>query len=98
MMMSGDTISAADALRLGLVNRVVPHLELESETDRMVARFVRNSPRIIAMIKRAVYKSLNAGFDQMLDYETAAQTGCFELEESAEGLNAFLEKRAPKFD
>lgn len=97
MMMSGDVIGAKDALRLGLVNSVVPHAELESETNRMVQRFIRNSPRIIAMIKQSVYKSLNAGFGEMLDYETAAQKACFELDDSAEGLNAFLEKREPNF-
>ena len=97
MMMSGDVISAADALRLGLVNAVEPHEELEARTNIMAQRFVRNSPRIIAMIKQAVYKSLNASFDEMLDYETAAQKACFRLEDSAEGLNAFVEKRQPEF-
>jgi enoyl-CoA hydratase/carnithine racemase len=96
-MMSGDVINAADAYRLGMVNRVVPHEQLEAETDKMVRRFIRNSPRIIAMIKQAVYKSLNAGFDEMLDYETVAQKTCFQIEDSAEGLNAFIEKREPKF-
>jgi 2-(1,2-epoxy-1,2-dihydrophenyl)acetyl-CoA isomerase len=97
MMMSGDVISAVDAARLGLVNVVVPHEQLEAATNKMAQRFVRNSPRIIAMIKQAVYKSLNASFDEMLDYETAAQKACFELEDSAEGLNAFVEKRQPEF-
>jgi 2-(1,2-epoxy-1,2-dihydrophenyl)acetyl-CoA isomerase len=97
MMMSGDVISAPDAYRLGLVNRVVHHDQLEAETDKMVQRFIRNSPRIIAMIKQAVYQSLNAGFEEMLDYETAAQKTCFQIEDSAEGLNAFVEKREPKF-
>ncbi|HVG21635.1 MAG TPA: enoyl-CoA hydratase-related protein [Blastocatellia bacterium] len=97
MMMSGDVISAGDAARLGLVNVVVPHDQLDAATDRMAERFVRNSPRIIAMIKRAVYKSLDATFDEMLDYETAAQKSCFQLEDSAEGLNAFVEKRQPEF-
>ncbi len=97
LMMSGDVISATDAYRLGMVNRVVPHEQLEAETDKMVQRFIRNSPRIIAMIKQAVYRSLNASFDEMLDYETAAQKACFQIEDSAEGLNAFIEKREPKF-
>lgn len=97
MMMSGDVISAVDAQRLGLVNVVVPHEQLEAATNQMVQRFIRNSPRIVAMIKQAVYKSLNATFDEMLDYETAAQKACFELEDSAEGLNAFVEKRQPEF-
>ena len=97
MMMSGDVISADDAYRLGLVNLVVPHEQLEAATDKMAKRFVRNSPRIIAMAKEAIYKSMTAGFDEMLDYETAAQKACFQLEDSAEGLNAFVEKREPRF-
>lgn len=97
MMMSGDVIGAQEAYRLGLVNRVVPHEQLEEATGMMVQRFIRNSPRIIAMIKRAVYQSLNASFDQMLEYETSAQKDCFNLEDSAEGLNAFVEKRQPNF-
>ncbi|MEN3334641.1 MAG: 2-(1,2-epoxy,2-dihydrophenyl)acetyl-CoA isomerase [Blastocatellia bacterium] len=98
MMMSGDVINAQEAFRLGLINAVVPHEELEAATMKMVERFTRNSPRINAMIKRAVYKSLNATFDDMLDYESAAQKACFELADSAEGLNAFLEKRQPQFN
>jgi 2-(1,2-epoxy-1,2-dihydrophenyl)acetyl-CoA isomerase len=98
MMMSGDVINAGEAYRLGLVNAVVPHDELETATIKMVERFTRNSPRINAMIKRAVYQSLNATFDEMLDYETAAQRACFALDDSAEGLNAFLEKRQPRFN
>jgi 2-(1,2-epoxy-1,2-dihydrophenyl)acetyl-CoA isomerase len=97
MMMSGDVISASEAHRLGLVNAVVPHDELEQATGIMAERFARNSPRILAMIKQAVYKSLNASFDEMLDFETAAQKACFMTEESAEGLNAFVEKREPDF-
>lgn len=97
MMMSGDVISANDAYRLGLVNLVVPHEQLEAATDKMVQRFVRNSPRIIAMVKQAIYKSMNASFDEMLDYETVAQKSCFQIEDSAEGLNAFVEKREPRF-
>lgn len=97
MMMSGDIIDASEAYRLGLVNKVVPHDELGPATDLLARRFVRNSPRILAMIKRAVYKSLNASFAEMLDYETAAQKACFKIEESSEGLNAFVEKREPDF-
>jgi enoyl-CoA hydratase/carnithine racemase len=97
MMMSGDVISATDAYRLGLVNQVVPHEELEAATDKMARRFIRNSPRILAMVKQAIYKSLTASFDEMLDYETAAQKSCFQLEDSSEGLNSFIQKREPRF-
>jgi 2-(1,2-epoxy-1,2-dihydrophenyl)acetyl-CoA isomerase len=98
MMMSGDVVSAQEAYRLGLVNRVVAHDELEAATIEMAERFTRNSPRINAMIKRAIYQSLNATFDEMLDLETAAQKACFDLDDSAEGLSAFLEKRQPQFN
>lgn len=97
MMMSGDVISATDAYRLGLVNQVVPHEQLEAATDIMARRFIRNSPRILAMVKQAIYRSLTASFDEMLDYETAAQKACFQLDDSSEGLNAFIQKREPKF-
>ncbi len=97
MMMSGDVISAFDAQRLGLVNVVVPPDLLEEATNQMVRRLIRNSPRILAMIKRAIYKSMNTSFDEMLDYETRAQKDCFAIEDSAEGLNAFIEKREPRF-
>jgi enoyl-CoA hydratase/carnithine racemase len=97
MMMSGDVINADEAYRLGLVNQVVAHDELERATMEMARRFTRNSSRINAMIKQAVYRSLNTTFDEMLNVETAAQKACFELDDSAEGLNAFLEKREPEF-
>lgn len=97
MMMGGDVVTAHEALRLGLVNTVVHHDMLEVTTQKMVQKLIRNSPRINAMIKKAVYRSLNSSFDEMLDYETETQKACFELEDSSEGLNAFLEKRQPDF-
>lgn len=98
MMMSGDVINAREAYRLGLINRLVAPDALQAATMEMAERFTRNSPRINAMIKQAIYQSLNASFDEMLDRETAAQRACFGLDDSAEGLNAFLEKRPPLFN
>ncbi len=97
MMMSGDVISAQDAFRLGLVNRVVPHDSLQEESRKMAERFARNSPAIIAMIKRAIYAGAVSSFETMLFHETSNQKEAFRLEDSAEGLNAFLEKREPRF-
>ena len=97
MMMSGDVIDAHEALRLGLVNRVAPHDDLIEESRRMAQRFTRNSPRILAMIKQAIYAGAVSDFETMLFHETSNQKKAFELEESAEGLRAFLEKREPRF-
>ncbi|HYP25645.1 MAG TPA: enoyl-CoA hydratase/isomerase family protein [Blastocatellia bacterium] len=98
MMMGGDVVSAHEAMRLGLVNVVVHHDMLELTTQKMVHKLIRNPPAINAMIKRAIYRSYHASFDEMLDYETEAQKACFELEDSSEGLNAFVEKRQPDFE
>jgi enoyl-CoA hydratase/carnithine racemase len=93
----GDTIDAEHALRLGLVNRVVPAGELESETRKLAER-LRDGPAVsIAAAKQAVYASEHDSLEQMLQYEVEAQLRCFESEDGREGISAFLEKRTPNF-
>jgi 2-(1,2-epoxy-1,2-dihydrophenyl)acetyl-CoA isomerase len=92
-----DVIDAAECLRLGLFNRVVPQAELAAETDR-VARTLAAKPALaLALAKRAVYQSLDRSLPEMLDYELEAQLRCFESRDAAEGMAAFLEKRTPTF-
>jgi len=93
----GDTIDATEALRLGLVNRVVAPEELAAETQRLAAR-LREGPAVsIAAAKHAVYASEHETLEKMLQYEVEAQLRCFESEDGHEGVRAFLEKRPPKF-
>lgn len=93
----GDTISAHDALRLGLLNRVVAPNELETETLRFAER-LRDGPAVsIAAAKNAVYASEHDSLEQMLQYEVDAQLRCFDSEDGREGVRAFLEKRPPRF-
>src|SRR5947207_2702930 len=93
----GDTISATEALRLGLINRVVPAEELGAETRKLAER-LRDGPAVsIAAAKHAVYASEHDTLEKMLQYETEAQVRCFESEDGREGVRAFLEKRSPKF-
>ena len=93
----GDTIDAQQALRLGLLNRVVAPEELEAETRKLAER-LRDGPAIsIAAAKHAVYASEHDTLEKMLQYETEAQVRCFESEDGKEGVRAFLEKRAPQF-
>jgi 2-(1,2-epoxy-1,2-dihydrophenyl)acetyl-CoA isomerase len=93
----GDSIDAQQALRLGLINRVVAPAELESET-RKLAKRLRDGPAVsIAAAKHAVYASEHDSLEQMLQYEVDAQLRCFETKDGREGVRAFLEKRPPRF-
>lgn len=94
---TADVIDAEECLRLGLFNRVVPAGALDRETLE-VARALAAKPALaLALAKRAVYQSLDRTLPEMLDYELDAQLRCFESGDAAEGIKAFVEKRAPVF-
>jgi 2-(1,2-epoxy-1,2-dihydrophenyl)acetyl-CoA isomerase len=92
-----DVIDADECLRLGLVNRVVPHGALDDETLRIARTLAAKPPLALSLAKRAVYQSLDRTLPEMLDYELDAQLRCFESGDAAEGIRAFVEKRAPMF-
>jgi len=97
MFFLGETIDAAEAARLGIVNQVVAPEELESTTLQLAERLRAAPPIALAAAKHAVYISQGAELDEMLRYETEAQLRCFESDDGHEGVRAFLEKREPKF-
>lgn len=97
MFFLGDSIDAAEALRLNLVNKVVAPEELEAATLQLAER-LRAAPSIaVAAAKQAVYMSSASDLDEMLRYETEAQLRCFESDDGHEGVRAFFEKRDPHF-
>ncbi len=97
MFFLGDAMSSEEALRLGIVNYVVEPAQLEAETRKLAER-LRHSPAIaLGAAKQAVYISQAAELEAMLRFETEAQMRCFESQDGAEGVRAFLEKRPPKF-
>ena len=97
MFFLGEAMDAAEALRLGVVNKVVEPEDLEAETRKLAER-LRDAPAIaLAAAKQAVYMSQAAELEEMLRFETEAQMRCFESHDGAEGCRAFLEKREPKF-
>ena len=93
----GDTIDAQEALRLGIVNQVVAAEELETATLQFAERLRAAPPIALAAAKHAVYMSQAADLEEMLRFETEAQLRCFESEDGHEGVQAFLEKREPRF-
>jgi 2-(1,2-epoxy-1,2-dihydrophenyl)acetyl-CoA isomerase len=97
LMFTGDMIDAEEAYRLGIFNRVVPHDGLAEETARL-ARKLAAKPRLsLTLAKQAIYRSQDAGLEEMLDFELDAQLRCGRSEDAAEGITAFVEKREPKF-
>ena len=97
MFFLGEVIDAAEAKRLGIVNRVVEPDELEPATRELAER-LRAAPSIsMSAAKQAVYMSQAHELEEMLRFETEAQLRCFESEDGAEGVRAFLEKREPNF-
>jgi len=97
MFFLGESIDAAEAARLGIVNQVVPPEELESATMDLAKRLRAAPPIALAAAKHAVYMSQAAELEEMLRYETEAQLRCFDSDDGHEGIHAFLEKREPKF-
>ena len=93
----GDDIPAAEAERVGLVNRVVPAPELEKETMALAHRLAQAPTRTIGLIKRTLNKALTSDLDTLLDYEATIQEVASQTEDHREGLAAFLEKRKAVF-
>jgi 2-(1,2-epoxy-1,2-dihydrophenyl)acetyl-CoA isomerase len=94
----GDIIDAAEAERLGLVNRVVPDDELDAFVDDWAARLAAAPPIAVAMSKRMLDNAMNVTFEEALDDEGAAQTVNFGTRDTPEAIKAFMEKRPPVFE
>ncbi len=97
MFFLGEAIDAKEAMRLGIVNKVVAPDELEGATLALAERLRDAAPVSIASAKQAIYMRQTADLEEMLRYETEAQMRCFESSDGQEGIRAFLEKREPKF-
>jgi len=97
LVLTGDIIGAADAERLGLVNRVVP-VELFLEEAKNVAKKIAVKPPLaIKAAKEAVLKAANTALDEGLDFERKSFYLLFASEDRTEGMKAFLEKRKAEF-
>jgi 2-(1,2-epoxy-1,2-dihydrophenyl)acetyl-CoA isomerase len=93
----GDNVPAAEALRLGLVNRVVPRADLAEEARRMARRIAANAPLAVQGIKRLLADSLSASLPEQLAAEEEAFVKGAGTADFREALDAFFEKRPARF-
>ena len=97
LIFSGEVIDAKEALELGMINKMVPHVQLMEATTKMAERFAKNAPIPIAFAKRGLQNFQNWDLAQALDYESYVLSVTFNSEDAKEGFTAFLEKREPNF-
>jgi len=94
---TGEMISAAEAARIGVVNRVVPHDRLAEETRALAECLAAAPPLAMRAVKQALFAAEREELERALEQEIRTQVECFLSEDCAEGLNAFFEKRKPQF-
>jgi len=97
MFYTGDMIDAQTAFNLGLLNRVVPSGQLETEAMAVAQRIASGPPLAIRAVKKVLFASHKDALERALEAEVAHQVKCFASEDCLEGVHAFFEKRAPQF-
>lgn len=97
LLFTGDIIDAQEALRIGLVSRVVPHDELMVAAKELARKIAQNPPLAVRMSKEAIRKGLNFNLGIMGEYHSYALGTLFATEDFKEGSTAVLERRQPEF-
>jgi len=95
LILSGDSIDAKEAERIGLINKAVPEEEFEKATDEFIKRFTANSGLTLTQARRALYRNFDLEFHQAMEVTGIDSTLVMAGENSVEGLTAFMEKRKP---
>lgn len=97
LMFTGDPIPAAEAVSLGLANRVVPAADLMAEARRLAERIVRHSPLVLSLLKRTLNEGAEMPPSAALAYEQAMIGLVFDTDDAHEGCGAFLDRRPANF-
>ena len=97
LIIGGHMIDAQEALRIGLVNKIFPLDHLMEETINFAKEILKNGPDCIAESLRCINNSAGHSLMEGLDIEVEAFSELFGTDETTEGLNAYVDKRKPKF-
>ncbi|HZS86098.1 MAG TPA: enoyl-CoA hydratase [Chloroflexota bacterium] len=95
MLLTGEPISAPEALAAGLVNRIVPASQLEGETQALAEKIAAASPLVVGIGKRAFYRQLEMPQPQAYAYAKEVMSLNATMADAQEGMSAFLDKRPP---
>lgn len=97
LLLTGDFADAARAEEIGLVNRVVEDAALDAEVNKLADTIASKSGAAIGQGKRAFYRQMEMGLDAAYDYASEVMADGMMLDDAAEGIDAFIGKRAPKW-
>ncbi|MNT36179.1 1,2-epoxyphenylacetyl-CoA isomerase [compost metagenome] len=95
---TGDMLDARQALEWNLVSRVVPHEELMAAARELAARITQHASHGVRLTKRLMREAIHGRLDSVLELSAVFQAVCHKTEDHREAVDAFLEKRAPKFN
>jgi enoyl-CoA hydratase/carnithine racemase len=97
LLFAAEPIDAAEALRIGLVNRVVPTGQALGEAMRLAQTYQARGPLSLAFAKQAVHRGMEMDLASGIELETLLVTAIYGTQDKQEGISAFLEKRTPIF-
>jgi enoyl-CoA hydratase len=97
LLFTGDIIDAAEALRIGLVGRVVEHDQLMDSSLALAAKIAANPPLAVQRLKAGLRRALDPDWNDLGRWVSETLGELFQTADHREGAKAFLEKRAPKF-
>ncbi len=97
LVFTGTMISALEAEKIGLVNRVVPHDQLIPSVMDLAGKIAKNPPGVLRLAKESIYRSVSSDLETAFARESQVQLECFYSEDFLEGVTAFVEKRKPQF-